>query len=301
MKRIIGGLTLALCLLHLHASANTIYLTRHAEKAATGTDPALTPEGQVRATNIAATLKDAQVKHVYSTAYQRTQQTAQPLATYLGLPVKSYDPTQLATFAQQLRALPENVLVVGHSDTTPELIRQLGGDPGSAIAETEFDRLRWQRHHDLAAFPPQPSQPALRGGDAEPGQLDCHHWELAVLHDQCAGMREHAEREHEWRHGRRRPVCPLWRPADRERLHLPPVQDRQCRILPIERSTGRDLAYRHQVVHELQRHHTERHCGAVSAGTRHLLGRLLHRQVFQVGAQHCRSPGPEALAGRFNF
>jgi len=141
MKRIIGGLTLALCLLHLHANAHTIYLTRHAEKAATGTDPALTAEGQARATNIAATLKDAQVKHVYSTAYQRTQQTAQPLATYLGLPVKSYDPTQLAAFAQQLRALPENTLVVGHSDTTPELIRQLGGDPGSAIAEAEFDRL----------------------------------------------------------------------------------------------------------------------------------------------------------------
>ena len=141
MKSIIGGLTLALCILHSHANANTIYLTRHAEKAATGTDPALTPEGQVRATNIAATLKDAQVKHVYSTSYQRTQQTAQPLATYLGLPVKSYDPSQLAAFAQQLRALPENVLVVGHSDTTPELVRQLGGEPGSAIAETEFDRL----------------------------------------------------------------------------------------------------------------------------------------------------------------
>lgn len=123
------------------ADAHMIYLTRHAEKAATGTDPALTPEGQVRAQNIAAALKKAGIKKIYSTPYTRTQQTAQPLASYLQLTTQTYDPTQLATFAQQLRALPDNVLVVGHSDTTPELIRQLGGDPGADIAETEFDRL----------------------------------------------------------------------------------------------------------------------------------------------------------------
>ncbi|MRV76500.1 hypothetical protein GJ700_32795 [Duganella sp. FT92W] len=123
------------------ADAHMIYLTRHAEKAATGTDPALTPEGQVRAQNIAAALKKAGIKKIYSTSYTRTQQTAQPLASYLQLTTQTYDLTQLAAFAQQLRALPDNVLVVGYSDTTPELIRQLGGDPGADIAETEFDRL----------------------------------------------------------------------------------------------------------------------------------------------------------------
>lgn len=123
------------------ADAHMIYLTRHAEKAATGTDPALTPEGQVRAQNIAAALKKAGIKKIYSTAYARTQQTAQPLASYLQLTTQTYDPTQLATFAQQLRGMTDNVLVVGHSDTTPELIRQLGGDSVPDIAETEFDRL----------------------------------------------------------------------------------------------------------------------------------------------------------------
>lgn len=145
MKRIFGGLVLAWCAVHGSAGATSIYLTRHAEKAATGTDPALTSEGHVRATHIAATLKDAKIKHIYSTSYLRTKQTAQPLATYLSLPVTIYDGSQLATFAQQLRALPDNALVVGHSDTTPALIEQLGGDPGSAIAETEFDRL-YQLH-----------------------------------------------------------------------------------------------------------------------------------------------------------
>jgi len=141
MKAVICTLAMALFAAQASADPTTIYLTRHAEKAATGTDPVLTAEGQARATNIGAALKDAKIKHIYSTAYQRTQQTAQPLASYLALPVNTYDGTQLAAFAQQLRALPDNALVVGHSDTTPELIRQLGGDPGSAIAETEFDRL----------------------------------------------------------------------------------------------------------------------------------------------------------------
>jgi phosphohistidine phosphatase SixA len=123
------------------ADAKFIYLTRHAEKSAAGADPELTAEGKVRAQNIAATLKKAGITSVYSTSYVRTKSTAQPLATLLSLPVQIYDGSQIATFAQQLKALPGNTLVVGHSDTTPELIRQLGGDTVPAIDEAEFDRL----------------------------------------------------------------------------------------------------------------------------------------------------------------
>ena len=123
------------------ADATFIYLTRHAEKVLTGDNPALTAAGQSRAQNIATTLKKANIKHIYATNYLRTQQTAQPLSTLLGLPVETYDPAQLAALAQQLRARSENALVVGHSDTTPELIRLLSGDVVDPIAETEFDRL----------------------------------------------------------------------------------------------------------------------------------------------------------------
>jgi phosphohistidine phosphatase SixA len=130
-------------LLPLAATADTtmLYLTRHAEKSSTGTDPALTPEGVTRAQNIAAMLKKANIQHIFSTNYVRTKQTAQPLGAILSLSTQTYDPSQLASFAQQLKALSGNALVVGHSDTTPDLIRQLGGDPGADIAETEFDRL----------------------------------------------------------------------------------------------------------------------------------------------------------------
>jgi phosphohistidine phosphatase SixA len=123
------------------ADAKFVYLTRHAEKAATGADPALTAEGVTRANNIAAALKRAGITSIYSTNYLRTRQTAQPLGTLLNVPVATYDPAQLASFAAQLRALPGNTLVVGHSDTTPELIRLLSGDVVPAIPETEFDNL----------------------------------------------------------------------------------------------------------------------------------------------------------------
>ena len=123
------------------ADAKFIYLTRHAEKSASGADPALTPEGVIRANNIAAALKKSGITSIYSTNFVRTKQTAQPLSTLLNLPVQTYDAAALASFAAQLRALPGNTLVVGHSDTTPELIRLLSGDVVPAIAETEFDNL----------------------------------------------------------------------------------------------------------------------------------------------------------------
>ncbi len=138
----IVAMTLVISMLSPVIAADTIiYLTRHAEKESAGTDPALTAQGQQRAQNIANTLKKVGIKTIYSTNYVRTQQTAQPLASVLILPVQSYDATQLATFAQQLKNARNTTLVVGHSDTTPELIRLLGGDPGADIGEAEFDRL----------------------------------------------------------------------------------------------------------------------------------------------------------------
>lgn len=122
------------------ADANIIYLTRHAEKQTTGSDPALTSAGQLRAQNIADLLKRANISKVYSTDYNRTKQTATPLSNAISVPVTLYDPSQLTSFASQLNNLTGNTLVVGHSNTTPELVGLLGGQ-ATAISETEFDRL----------------------------------------------------------------------------------------------------------------------------------------------------------------
>lgn len=120
----------------------TIYLVRHAEKVSSSSkDPSLTEQGRSRAKVLAQILRSANIKHIYSTAYKRTQQTAKPLSELLELAISSYDPRDLTQFAEQLQALDGNVLVVGHSNTTPQMVDALGGTSAEAISETEYDHL----------------------------------------------------------------------------------------------------------------------------------------------------------------
>jgi broad specificity phosphatase PhoE len=122
------------------AEPSAIYLVRHAEKLA-GPDPALSPQGQARANNIAAILHRAGITAIFSTKTVRTQQTAAPLAQRTGLTVQLYDPLAPLALVEKVRTLSGAVLVVGHSNTLPELVRLFGGAPGADIADDEFDRL----------------------------------------------------------------------------------------------------------------------------------------------------------------
>lgn len=123
------------------AEPSAIYLVRHGEKAGTGQDPALTPQGRLRAQNIATILHRAGIQAIFSTPTARTLQTAQPLARQLGLTVGHYDPATPKALVDKVKALHGPVLVVGHSNTLPELVRLFGGAPGADIADDEYDRL----------------------------------------------------------------------------------------------------------------------------------------------------------------
>lgn len=119
----------------------SVFLVRHAEKL-TGDDPGLTMDGQARADALADLLIDANIEYIHSSDYQRTRQTATPLADRLGLTVELYDPRDLPGLAAQLKADGGRHLIVGHSNTTGELTDLLGGDSGTPIIEaTEYDRL----------------------------------------------------------------------------------------------------------------------------------------------------------------
>ena len=123
------------------ASENVVVLVRHAEKVDDSRDPELSERGKARARALAAMLKDMELDTVYSTDFIRTRETARPLAELLGLEVKIYDGGELSAMADRLRASEGRVLVVGHSNTTPELVRLLGGAPGAPIDDDEYDRL----------------------------------------------------------------------------------------------------------------------------------------------------------------
>lgn len=121
----------------------TVYLARHAETVGgDGDDRFLGDAGRARAEALADMLEDAGIQRVFSTDYRRTRETAAPIADRLGLEVEPYDPRDLPGFAEELLSLGQVVLVVGHSNTTPELVEHLGGVPGAPIDEpTEHDRL----------------------------------------------------------------------------------------------------------------------------------------------------------------
>ncbi len=119
-----------------------VFLVRHAERAEDGTrDPPISQRGWTRAKLLADMLRDAGITHIHATDFRRTRQTALPASARTGVDVTLYDPRRLDDFAAELRATPGRHLVVGHSNTTPALVRALGGDPGSPIDEAEYDRL----------------------------------------------------------------------------------------------------------------------------------------------------------------
>lgn len=119
-----------------------VFLVRHAEKVDNSNNPALSEDGKERAELLAHTLASAGINYIHSTDYKRTKQTAQPLAKHLGCEVEIYDAKNLNAFAKELLHGSGRHLVVGHSNTTPQLVKLLGGEPGSKIDEKlEYDRL----------------------------------------------------------------------------------------------------------------------------------------------------------------
>ncbi len=119
-----------------------VYLVRHAERGDDGTgDPPITEAGRARARALAHVLQDAGLTDIYTTDYKRTRSTAQPTAQATDLSPRVYDANDLEGLAARLKAAPGRHLVVGHSDTTVDLVRALGGDPGPPMADAEYDRL----------------------------------------------------------------------------------------------------------------------------------------------------------------
>ena len=139
---LLAGALLAPALAAFAASAPAIvYLTRHAEKATEGKDPDLTAPGHARARTLARMLSKAGITAIFSTPTNRTRQTALPLATQSGTEVQLYDPAKPGAMVDRARAAKGPVLVVGHSNTVPDLVKLFGGAPVAPIGDEEYDRL----------------------------------------------------------------------------------------------------------------------------------------------------------------
>ena len=143
MTRFIPLLVLLGLFVSTAAAQSTIFIVRHAEKNENaGNDPDLSDAGRARAEALADVLKDAGITAIYATEFKRTQETAEPLAKALGLKVTKLPGKETATLVAKLRDLHgENALVVGHSNTVPQLIKSLGFEAPIKIAEADYDNL----------------------------------------------------------------------------------------------------------------------------------------------------------------
>lgn len=107
-------------------NAQTYYLLRHFDKQNLQPDPGLTATGERRSMALVELLRDKTIRHIFSSDYARTRASVAPLAEARSLSVHLYDPRDLNALAAQLRKL-DGAVVVGHSNTTPQLVRLLGG------------------------------------------------------------------------------------------------------------------------------------------------------------------------------
>jgi phosphohistidine phosphatase SixA len=122
------------------SESTIVYLVRHAEKLDASRDPPLTEAGWERARLLSEMLRDAGLTHIHTTDFERTRDTAAPISDRLGIEPRLYDADVLEDFADWLRATPGRHLVSGHSNTTPSLVRLLGGE-STDIPDSEYDRL----------------------------------------------------------------------------------------------------------------------------------------------------------------
>jgi broad specificity phosphatase PhoE len=120
-----------------------VYLVRHAEKAdfwPTDRDldafQPLSSAGLTRAEALAARFKTAGIAAIYTSRTTRTLETGAPLAYATHVPIAADDatikPDAMSGFLKRLRekhAADRAVLIVGHSNTIPELLVHLGAKP----------------------------------------------------------------------------------------------------------------------------------------------------------------------------
>lgn len=109
------------------ANEFTLYFARHAEKEAAASNPGLNVQGQLRAQQLADILEQAGIQAVLSTDFNRTRETAAPLAARLRLDTETYPAKDNEGLVRRLLEDKKTVLVVGHSNTIPELVRLAGG------------------------------------------------------------------------------------------------------------------------------------------------------------------------------
>jgi phosphohistidine phosphatase SixA len=149
LKTVLAALTITLAMAVSAVAQPVVFVVRHAERADSSPDKSptmandadLSEAGRARAGSLAVLLKDAGITAIYVTEYKRTQQTAAPLAKALGLTPTVVKAADSQALAKELSLAKGSVLVVGHSNTMPSTIKDLGVSSPVSVQDDEYDNL----------------------------------------------------------------------------------------------------------------------------------------------------------------
>jgi len=135
---VIGLAILAACVTAPAPEAPVTWVMRHLDTPEGVRDPDLVAQGQRRATLLATWFARDAPRAIYVSDFRRSRQTAAPLAARLGLTPIVYDPADTPGLIARVRAGPLPALIVGHSNTVPDIIEQLGGTRPAALVHEDF-------------------------------------------------------------------------------------------------------------------------------------------------------------------
>jgi broad specificity phosphatase PhoE len=147
--RILLALLIALvpALAQAQPASHPIYVMRHLNTPAGEPDPDLLPEGRAAAIALADLMETDPFQGgrrpvaIYVSDYKRTRQTAAPLAARLALSLTVYDPRDTPGLLARVRAEAGPVLIVGHSNTVPDIVAALGGTRPAPLVHEDFGDL----------------------------------------------------------------------------------------------------------------------------------------------------------------
>jgi phosphohistidine phosphatase SixA len=145
----IGLIHLLLATTGTAADKQVVFVVRHAERADAGSadaqsmnaDPPLSAAGKTRAERLAAMLRDARIAHVFTTELRRTRDTAAPVAAAAHIEPVTVPLKDVDGLIARVTAAKGVSLIVGHSNTVPEILRKLGVSEAVHIGDDEFGDL----------------------------------------------------------------------------------------------------------------------------------------------------------------
>ena len=115
-----------------------IYVMRHLHTPKGVKDPDLTAEGRAHAEALAQWLSGDPPSVIFVSNTKRASQTAAPSARRFAVTPQTYDPSDTPALIARVMQAKGTVLVVGHSNTVPDIVAGFGGERPGDLGHEDF-------------------------------------------------------------------------------------------------------------------------------------------------------------------